>query len=224
MEYKQSEVTLIGSTKSHIDIEPDWFPVAAARVSHGADGKTGASEENDIKLMTFLKEHSHNTPFEHTYATFKIECPLFVRSEWHRHRTQSFNEISMRYTSSNIGKVFKPNKWRNQADRNKQSSEGELEIHDACAATGILTTAYEVAMDAYNKLLALGVAREQARMVIPVGHMTEFYASANLLNWHKFCVLRCAPDAQFEIRELADKINTILGELYPKSWGVLSNG
>lgn len=222
MEYKESKVTLIGSTKSHIDIDSDWFPVAAARVSHGADGKTGVDPEKDTKLMEFLSEHNHNTPFEHTSATFKIECPLFVRSEWHRHRTQAYNEISMRYTSSNIGKVFKSKTWRKQADRNKQSSEGQLDAEATKYADGILEHTYKIALDSYENLLEIGVAREQARMVIPVGHMTEFYASANLLNWAKFCRLRCAKDAQVEIRELAEEVNKILLNLYPNSWKILT--
>lgn len=221
MQYTESSVTLVGSTKSHIDIEPDWFPVAAARVSHGADGRTGQDQEGDVKLMTFLADHNHNTPFEHQYATFKIVCPLFVRSEWHRHRTQSYNEISMRYTSSNIGKMFKPKKWRKQADRNKQSSQGEIDESCVRLANDWLEVSYDTALKAYNGLLDAGVAREQARMVIPVGHMTEFYASANLLNWKRFCVLRCDKNAQLEIRELANEINKILGDLYPNSWGVL---
>lgn len=224
MEYIESSVTLVGSTKSHIDIDPDWFPVAAARVSHGADDRTGKDPEGDVKLMTFLADHNHNTPFEHQYVTFKIVCPLFIRSEWHRHRTQSYNEISMRYTSSNIGKVFKPDKWRKQADKNKQSSVGELEPEATVKADLLLQVAYHNALAVYNQLLEIGVARELARMVIPVGHMTEFYASANLLNWKKFCVLRCDKNAQKEIRDLADNINTILSELYPNSWGVLSKG
>lgn len=222
MEYCKSKVTLIGSTKSHIDVDPDWFPVTAARVSHGKDGKTGENQENDVKLMKFLKEHNHNTPFEHTYATFKIECPLFVRSEWHRHRTQSFNEISMRYTSSNIGKVFMPDIWRKQSLKNKQGSEGSFDDIDQKFITAYINSIYEQAVHTYKLLIDFGVAREQARMVIPVGHMTEFYASANLLNWHKFCKLRCAEDAQFEIRELANEVNRLLEELYPNSWKVLN--
>lgn len=77
---------------------------------------------------------------------------------------------------------------------------------------------YAQSVKSYYKLLELGVAREQARGVIPSGHMTRFYATANMRNWAAFCVLRCAEDAQYEIRELAEEVDKQLGELYPNTW------
>lgn len=217
--YIPSKITLIAVTKMEIPYSEDQMPVLAARVSHGADGKTGEDFHADIKLTNYLADHHHTSPFEHVSATFKVECPLFIRSEWHRHRTQSYNEISMRYTSDMIGKVWGPDVWRSQASRNKQSSEGNIE--DQNKARDILRRSYCEALTAYNDLLRLGVCREQARAVIPTGHMTEFYATANLLNWHKFCKLRQALDAQYEIRILADEIDRILSNRFPISWSAL---
>ena len=223
MEYRKSEVILVGSTKSHIPgIEPDYFPVAAARVSHGKDGKTGVNPEADIKLMNYLSEHKHTSPFEHTSATFKIVCPFFVAREWHRHRTQSFNEISMRYTSDTVGQMWKPDTMRKQSKSNKQCSEGELTELEATGAYLVLEELYHQSMIAYHTLLNLGVAREIARAVLPMGHMTEFYATANLHNWARFARLRISPDAQVEIRELAEKIHQELSIIYPNSWSILT--
>jgi thymidylate synthase (FAD) len=89
-------------------------------------------------------------------------------------------------------------------------------------ATKTLEQAYTFALESYDMLLQLGVAREQARSVIPVGHTTMFYATANLLNWAKFCKLRSTPEAQFEIRELSDKVSEILSQLYPTPWKYLN--
>lgn len=201
----------------------DLMPVRAARVSHANDHTTGADDEADDKLMQYLAKHKHMTPFEHQSATFRVVAPLFVFREWHRHRTQSYNEMSMRYTSDPVGKLFKPERWRKQASKNKQSSAGALEGEDAKKANLALTIAYQYAIGSYEKLIALGVARELARIVVPVGNYSEMYATANLRNWAAFCALRCADGAQWEIRQYAIAINTALVELWPRSWKVMQD-
>jgi thymidylate synthase (FAD) len=219
----QSTVTLIACTKLIEETLPtELMPVLAARVSHGQDGKTGKDAEKDEKLIRFLAEHRHTSPFEHLSLTFKIEAPIFVAREWMRHRTQSFNEISMRYTSDYIGEVYYPNEYRKQDDKNRQVGLGELDADTSEAVEAILTLAYKDAVRYYDMLLEQGLCREQARLVIPVGHMTHFYATANLLNWAKFCKLRQAEDAQFEIRELADKVDAAISDIYPLPWKYLN--
>lgn len=221
MQSKESSVKLIAYTTLAEDIpfSADSMPVLAARVSHAQDTKTGVDPEADKKLMQFLADHKHYSPFEHVSVTFLVECPLFIRSEWHRHRTQSFNEVSMRYTEDIIGDVWLPDTFRQQATRNKQSSAGVVE--DSDKANKVLAQAYAQSLKAYYKLLELGVAREQARAVIPAGHMTKFYATANMRNWSAFCDLRLDEGAQYEIRTLAKDVSTILRTLLPNSWGVL---
>jgi len=221
-----SLVVLISKTNIVYDdaLDADQMPLLAARVSHGNDDKTGKNEANDIKLMNFLAQHKHMTPFEHTHATFKIVCPLFVAREWHRHRTQSYNEISMRYTSDPVGKFWLPDEsnMRVNATRNKQSSSGNLPPEIAAKVTKDLKVFYQSALDLYNKLInEYSLAREQARCVVPVGNYTEFYATANLRNWAHFANLRCAEDAQMEIRCYANTISDILSKIYPNTWKTL---
>lgn len=223
--YVPSSLFSIAYTKidhTGMGFEGDELPVLAARVSHGADERTGKDTAADLKLMKYLGKHNHTSPFEHQSVTFKVVCPIFVTREWMRHRTQSFNEISMRYTDKTIGDFWKPQTWRLQATKNKQSSEGELSPKNSAAAYEILHEAYECSLIAYFGLLDLGVCREQARAVIPVGHTTEFYATANLLNWSKFCKLRMAEDAQVEIRELAETVYGFISEIYPNSWSAIN--
>ena len=212
-----ARVELIASTHIHgKKYNIDQMPTLSARVSHAASGKTGDDPERDKGLMNYLAKHKHMTPFEHQSATFKIVCPLFVAREWMRHRTQSYNEVSMRYSSDPVGKFYYPQKWRMQAERNKQSSAGEVKNQEEC--TKVLSDAYENALTTYKKLLALGVCREQARSIIPVGNYTEFYATANLRNWMHFYELRIAPEAQWEIRQHARCIGEILSAIWPDSW------
>ena len=215
-----AKVELIASTKVHGDhYVPDQMPVLSARVSHAGAGKTGEDKAADKKLMNYLAKHQHMTPFEHQSATFKLTLPLFVGREWKRHRTQSYNEISMRYSSDQVGKFYYPTEWREQASRNKQSSAGAIEDQEGCAK--ILKEAYENSLATYKKLLGKGVCREQARLIVPMGNYSEFYATANLRNWYGFYKLRIASDAQWEIRQYTRCVGEILADLWPDSWGAL---
>lgn len=213
-------VELIASTNVHSDkYKVDQLPVLSARVSHAQSGKTGDDPEADKRLMDYLAKHLHMTPFEHQSVTLKVVLPLFVAREWMRHRTQSYNEVSMRYSSDPVGKFYVPQTWRMQATRNKQSSAGEVEDQEGC--TKILKEAYDFAIASYKKLQEKGVCREQARSVVPVGNYTEFYATANLRNWMGFYKLRSASDAQWEIRKYAECISEIISEIWPVSWDAL---
>jgi len=215
-----ARVELIASTMVHGDkYTVDQMPVLSARVSHAQSGKTGEKPEADKRLMHYLAKHKHMTPFEHQSVTFKVVIPIFISREWMRHRTQSYNEVSTRYSSDPIGRFFYPKEWREQATRNKQSSAGALGDQEGC--TNILKEAYDFSLASYNKLLEKGVCREQARFVVPFGNYTEFYATANLRNWVGFYKLRIAPDAQWEIRQYARCVGEIISELYPNSWGAM---
>jgi thymidylate synthase (FAD) len=193
----------------------DDMPVRAARVSHAAEEKTGADVEKDDKLMSYLVDHKHWSPFEHMSATFLVECPIYIAREFMRHKSLSFNEVSARYTSNFLGEVHLPRSFRKQADKNKQASAGDIDKQ--FEAQHIVLEAYGAAMRAYKQLQELGVAREQARMVMPVGHMTKFYATGNMRSWKHFCDLRISPDAQKEIQDVAEMIKEELVKLYPRT-------
>lgn len=196
------------------------LPCSAARVSHGKEDKTGEDIEKDVKLMNFLADHQHMTPFEHQSATFLVECPIFVAREWMRHRTQSFNEMSRRYTSDDSNVFWKPDAWRKQSKSNRQASEGTTERQEVCD-TYYAAACYD-ALFMYNKLLEEGVARELARAVLPVGSVTKFYATANLRNWAHWYKLRIAEDAQYEIRVYAERVGKELHNLWPQAWQALT--
>jgi thymidylate synthase (FAD) len=213
-------IELVAATQIFGDkYSADQMPVLSARVSHAGSGKTGLDQDADIKLMAYLAQNEHHSPFEHQSATFRVVVPLFVSREWMRHRTQSYNEISMRYSSDQVGKFHYPSVWREQATRNKQSSAGAVEDQEGC--TKILKDAYENALTAYKALLEKGVCREQARFVVPFGNYTEFYVTANLRNWLNFYRLRIAEGAQWEIRQYAKCIDEIFQIIWPNSWSVL---
>jgi len=189
----------------------DLTAVNSARVSFG---RTSADlSKTDIKLLRYLAEHRHTSPFEHCSVTFRARVPLFVARQWMRHRTQSFNEVSRRYTGEDL-RIYIPKVLRAQSKDNRQASAGELD-----APTALAEYEYVVlrAKESYDRLTASGVARELARAVLPQAMYTEFYATANLLNWLKFIELRDHEGAQQEIVEVAREIKSVLEALYPET-------
>jgi thymidylate synthase (FAD) len=217
----------------------DYFPASAARVSFGKEDKTGKDKTADSKLMKYLAEHEHMTPFEHQSATFLIEVPLFIRSQIHRHRTFAYNEISRRYTDENL-EFWIPDKFRKQAESNRQASTDETVGPFLLGAPGDLA-AYEERygkipltdpvdyykiwiknqLGVYTNLISAGCSREQARALLPQSLLTKFYMTGNLRNWAHFVRLRDDEHAQQEVRVPAQRIDKILQGLWPTAWGVL---
>lgn len=198
----------------------DFFPASAARVSFGKEDKTGNDPAADKKLMQYLATHQHMTPFEHQSAAFLVEVPLFIRSQIMRHRTFAYNEISRRYTEENL-EFWIPTDWRKQATNNRQASAGELED----VPDGFLDAEYindvERLVRTYELSLSYGVAREQARAILPQSLLTKFFMSGNLRNWAHFITLRTESHAQEEVRVVAERIENKLRELWPTAAGVL---
>lgn len=191
----------------------DEAVVQAARISNGAvmPDWRGAPDE---RLIAFLAEHEHLTPFEHVVAKFYVKAPIFVVREWQRHRTFSYNELSGRYKELKP-EFFIPDKARGPDPNNKQSS---IDIDDNNARMSIkeaMWTSYHVAWSQYIAMLQMGFARELARSVLPVGIYTEMYVTGNLRNWMHFWELRSSPDAQYEIRVYADAVGLMLQEKFP---------
>lgn len=192
----------------------DITVVNAARVSFG-NTKTDL-DDRDKKLINYLAKHRHMTPFEHCSLTLKIKCPLYIRTQIMRHRTFSYNEISRRYTSKDMEFYVPPqDDMRAQSTDNKQCSEGNVDAFHTTACDHIFKHSYDTAFRAYEKLLELGLSREQARGVLPQNVMTEFYMSGNLRNWAHFLGLRLGKDAQSEVRNLSVEVNKIIMELFP---------
>lgn len=202
-----------GGADPYVD---DLMPVRAARASYGKEDKTGLDLSKDTKLMNFLAEHEHLTPFEYQHATFLVEVPLFIRSQIMRHRTFSYNEISRRYTSDDIA-FWIPEQLRAQGKVNKQDSGETLESGLSNRLLHHYRLNVEEAEDAYNTMLRMGVAREQARAVLPQSLLTRFYMGGNLRNWAHFIKLRRDPHAQKEVRIVAERIATELAMLWPES-------
>lgn len=205
-----SFVRLINTMGSDVEI------VNGARVSFGK--RRVELDEKDKVLIQYLADERHTSPFEHVAFTFHIKCPLFVTRQWHRHRTWSYNEISRRYTSINM-EFYVPESYRQQAEVNRQASTDEpvIKHSNGRLVKEIVQEHTQAAVDMYNDLLDQGVAREQARMVLPQNMYTEMYATVNLHNLIHFIELRRHPGAQWEIQQYAEKLLELASEAAPFS-------
>lgn len=175
----------------------------------------------DEKLLKYLYEHKHDTPFEMAGMVLEVQAPIFVFREWHRHRTQSYNELSARYVPlPDVNYVPTVDRILQRGGANKQAqSTGvlatESEAEDFRRA---LITQYQTADALYRiSLGAFGIPKELARIVLPVGRYSRMRASANLRNWLAFLTLRMAPNAQWEIRQYANAVAAIVAEKFPRT-------
>ncbi len=183
----------------------------AARVSFGKLKKE--MEEKDIVLLNYLIENRHTSPLEHVVFTFSVHCPLFVRGQWHRHRTWSYNEISRRYTEIDM-EFYTPSKLRIQAESNRQASIADESFDDAELREAI-DRHNQDSLKLYENLLEQGVCREQARGVLPQNMMVTFWGTVDLNNLLHFLELRDSDHAQWEIREYALAIKKLIKPYIP---------
>lgn len=184
----------------------DLSVVRNARVSYDAEWRAGVDTGSDARLIRYLYNNGHTSPFEAVTFTFDIKCPLFVARQWHRHRTWSYNEVSARYTElpeeyyvpdlGNIG---------TQHNSHKQMRDLKENPHAEMIVDSIRDLASD-AFDVYKDLLAQGAPREIARLVLPLNTYTHFFGTVNLHNLFHFLKLRLHPHAQWEIQEYARAI------------------
>ena len=183
--------------------------VAAARVSYAAESKGAAK---DRKLLGYLFRNRHTSPFEMAKLYFVIRMPIFVMRQYVRHRMQNLNEVSARYTEL-PEEFYVPEEWRVQSSTNKQSSESGTVDQGYC--DNVAGELYRNAYDAYMLLIEQGVAREQARIVLPVGIYTEIRCCWDMNNLLKFFSLRDDAHAQAEIQDYARAMKEIARAAFP---------
>lgn len=179
----------------------------------------------DEKLLRYLWENNHATPFEFAGMTVEVRAPIFVFREWHRHRTFSYNEASARYAPlADLNYIPSVDRLLRTDGRNKQAGKAlgssELSATAAEAFREILKNHYEDLEHSYQLALNEGVPKELARLMLPVGRYSTMRAQANLRNWLAFLKLRNAPNAQWEIQEYARVVQTLLGQKFPRTLGL----
>jgi len=192
----------------------DITVVNAARVSFGKKSSNTYTTDKDDKLIWYLAEHKHMSPFGHCFASFHVKAPIFVARQLVKHKFLRWNEISRRYVDEEP-EFYEPKTWRGRAKDKKQGSEGEVKTNANTSHHNSVTLAL------YKQLLDEGVCPEQARMVLPQSMMTEWYWSGSLDAFADMCNLRCASDTQAETQSVAVQISRKMRSLFPVSWEAL---
>ena len=208
----------------------DLTPVNAARVSFGSKSET--FEEKDRKLSKFLIKHKHFSPFRHQHVMMILKAPEFVMRQWYKHvvgiettsssvtKDHAWNEISGRYIP--VQEYYYPEVWRKQSEDNKQASEGELDDLQQKRMTQIYGEYMRQVEMTYERMVEAGMAKEQARIVLPLSQYTLVYWTASFQSIMNFIELRDEPTAQWEIQQYAKVLKEIMLDIFPettKLWG-----
>ena len=206
----------------------DLTPVNAARVSFG--GRSKKFEAKDRRLSKFLIKHKHFSPFRHQHVMMIIKAPEFVMRQWYKHvvgiettsssstKDHAWNEISGRYVP--VAEYYIPEVFRAQSDDNKQASEGLIEKQKT--AEFVWEEALYQSHESYTRLLDLGVAKEQARAILPLSQYTQVWWTASFQSIMNFIELRDEKTAQVEIREYARVLKGIMLEVFPETTKIWS--
>jgi thymidylate synthase (FAD) len=213
----------------------DESVIEAARMSTnkgflGWGGEGTGRAVGDEKLLKYLYENRHDTPFEMAGMVIEVQAPIFVFREWHRHRTQSYNEMSARYTPlPDVNYVptverLMANAGGSNHQANRIADASELTLEGAEMFRDELQFAYKAAETRYQLSLATGVPKELARLVLPVGRYSRMRASANLRNWLAFLTLRQADNSQWEIRQYANALAGFVEERFPRTFELFARG
>ena len=219
----------IGSVDYVAHSGTDLTVVNSARVSFGVE--KSELDQRDKRLIRYLIRHKHTSTLEHCGITFRFTVPLYVRSQHHRHRTWSYNEISRRYTDVGI-EFYEPKEFRTQHKGNRQASNidelinPEMSFQNPNMTHATTRTASELVVEHhrnslkfFDDLIAAGVCREQARGVLPQNLYTKYYGTVNLSNLLKFIDLRTHMGAQWEIQKVAEACLEIATDLFPETVG-----
>lgn len=194
----------------------DLTVVNAARVSFSKESLE--LNDKDIRLIHYLAEHGHWTPFAHPQAMFHVTAPIFVARQLGKHQVGLvWNEVSRRYVDDTPDYWMPKGSWRSRPEGSIKQGSGDQEI----PLKPSTFTVMQDAVDEYERLIAEGVAPEQARAVLPQGMYTEWYWTGSLFAFSRVCKLRLDAHAQQETQAVAKRISIELSHYFPVSWNAL---
>ena len=222
-----SDLSVVNAARVSFDKESEWDKGFSGEICEGLLSR------GDKRLIAYLAKHNHWSPFGHASIQFRIKAPIFVARQLVKHQIGlTWNEVSRRYVSDDPS-IYYPDTWRAAATDKKQGSDEEKTIEyvkdsypetayseydEDVGVSALYSKSVKLSLNTYDRLIAGGVAPEQARMVLPQSMFTEWYWSGTLYAFARVCNLRCKPDAQIETQLVANKIDEIAKDLFPVSW------
>jgi thymidylate synthase (FAD) len=208
----------------------DLTVVNSARVSFGKRKET--FDKSDERLVRYLAKYKHYSPFRHLQVQFHIKAPEFVMRQWYKHvvgiettsnsatKDHAWNEISGRYVP--VEDYYEPSVWRKQSDDNKQASEGVLDDLQQKRMNDVYSDLMRKVRMTYDKMVKAGMAKEQARIILPLNQYTEVYWTASFQAIMNFIELRDEPTSQWEIQQYAKVMKELMFDVYPKTTEIWS--
>jgi len=208
----------------------DLTVVNSARVSFGKRKET--FDKSDERLVRYLAKYKHYSPFRHLQVQFHIKAPEFVMRQWYKHvvgiettsnsstKDHAWNEISGRYVP--VEDFYIPGVWRKQSEDNKQASEGVLDDLQQKRMSACYNDFMKNVEHTYDKMVDSGMAKEQARIMLPLSQYTEVYWTASFQAIVNFIELRAEKTSQWEIQEYAKVMQKLMFEVYPKTTEIWS--
>ena len=223
IDHMGSDLSVVNAARVSFGKKSDW-DLSPVDYSEGVSFKGYPNtpykklKQGDKRLIQYLALHKHISPFGHAFASFHVKAPVFVARQLVKHKFLRWNEVSRRYVDDEP-EFYLPDVWRGRSSDKKQGSDGVVDMwYDELS---FIEQTHTQTLDAYNTLLHIGVAPEQARMVLPASLLTEWIWSGSLDAFASMCHLRCKPDTQEETRKVADQISGKMSELFPVSWAAL---
>ena len=210
IDHMGTDLTVVNAARVSFGKKSEY--VTLTKGFHSGEATEESLSSRDVKLIQYLANHSHYSPFGHCFASFHVKAPCFVARQLVKHKFLRWNEVSRRYVDDEP-EFYTPDVWRGRADDIKQGSSGEVKVPYLVPHEFNKSALYE-----YETLLEAGVCPEQARMVLPQSTMTEWYWSGSLDAFADMCKLRCATDTQAETQEVAWDIYFQMEKLFPVSW------
>jgi thymidylate synthase (FAD) len=204
------DLTVVNSARVSYNSSSDW-------VGQIHSGEYRTLSHKDVRLIRYLANHRHTSPFGHCFASFYVQSPIFVARQLVKHKFLRINEVSRRY-KTHEPEFYEPY-WREKPENSKQGSGGAMEISQE--AEMMFHATLRNALTTYDMMIKEGVSPEQARSILPQNMMTSWYWSGSLDAWADMCKLRCAKDTQAETRIVASVIYGEMLKLYPVSWAAL---
>ena len=219
IDHMGSDLTVVNAARVSFAKQSDWDYLC--NCGHYTDPTPDcpycdkALSNSDARLINYLAEHNHRSPFNHCFISFHVKAPVFVARQLVKHEYLTWNEVSRRYVDY-PPEFHEPDEWRKKAEDKKQGSS-TITVDNQKPLKRYTQDLMHAVQETYHYLLSEGVCPEQARMILPQSMMTEWYWSGSLGAFVKMCKLRCDPHAQEETRAVAKEVLGFLEALYPVS-------
>lgn len=220
-----SDLMVVNAARVSMDKQSEWEEELFQYQTGGQSiMRRNVLSERDQKLISYLANHKHTSPFNHSFVTLRVKAPIFVARQLVKHKFMPWNEVSRRYVVDDLEFYF-PEKWRAKADNVKQGSDESKEIDVTLYGMDyfwdVPVDSVETALEGYNVLIEKGVCPEQARMILPQNLMTQWFWSGTLGAWADMLRLRLDSHTQYESRIVAQKARDIIEPLFPVSVNAL---